>query len=115
MVPRLVKKVFGFPFRLVRRALQLWTPSQPEILPVGGLTPEASSELLFALRQAATTAEVSQCGATPIWDGCSRCILSFLAIVSFSVACFTLESMQDERIVSDWLGALELSQVASDR
>ena len=58
MVPRLVRKIFGLPFRFVRRALQLWTPSQPEILPVGGLTPEASSELLFALRQAATTAEV---------------------------------------------------------
>ena len=65
MVPRLLKKVFGFPFRIVRRALQLWTPSQPEILPVGGLTPEASSELLFALRQAATTAEVRRCGAHP--------------------------------------------------
>lgn len=36
-------------------------------------------------------------------------------MVPFSVACFTLESMQDERTVSDWLGALELSQVASDR
>ncbi|CAL5228618.1 g11782 [Coccomyxa viridis] len=78
MVPRLVRKIFGLPSRFVRRALQLWTPSQPEILPVGGLTPEASSELLFALRQAATTAE-------------------------------------DERIVSQWLSALELSQVASDR
>ena len=60
MFPRLVRKMFGLPLKFVRRALQLWTPSQPEILPVGGLTPEASSELLFALRQAATTAEVSK-------------------------------------------------------
>ena len=65
MLPRLLKKVLGFPFRIVRRALQLWTPSQPEILPVGGLTPEASSELLFALRQAAITAEVRRCDARP--------------------------------------------------
>lgn len=62
MVPRLAKKLFGFPLRLIRKVLQLWNPSQPDILPVGGLTLEASSELLFALRQAATTAEVSPCG-----------------------------------------------------
>ncbi len=65
MVTRLVKKIFSLPFRVVRRALQLWTSSQPEILSVGGMTPEASSELLFALRQAATTAEVSS--ATTAW------------------------------------------------
>ena len=58
MVPRLLKTVLGLPLKIVRRALKQWTFSKPEIIPVGGLTPEVSSELLFALRQAATTAEV---------------------------------------------------------
>ncbi|CAK0782307.1 hypothetical protein CVIRNUC_005626 [Coccomyxa viridis] len=78
MVPRLLKTVLGLPLKIVRRALKQWTFSKPEIIPVGGLTPEVSSELLFALRQAATTAE-------------------------------------DERIVCQWLSALELAQVTSDR
>lgn len=71
MATRLVRKIIGLPLKFVRRALQLWTSSQPEILPVGGLTPEASSELLFALRQAATTAEVTpHIQATPVLPAC---------------------------------------------
>ena len=115
MVSRLVKKILGLPFKFARRALQLWTPSQPEILPVGGLTPEASSELLFALRQAATTAEVRAVIITGYYDHKRHDEGWTVPDLVYEVGKHIAVSMQDERIVSQWLSALELAQVASDR
>ena len=112
MVPRLLKTVLGLPLKIVRRALKQWTFSKPEIIPVGGLTPEVSSELLFALRQAATTAEVSY---SPSEVGLTASLILIEQRCHDAMRSDSDSYEQDERIVCQWLSALELAQVTSDR
>ncbi|EIE20080.1 hypothetical protein COCSUDRAFT_48597 [Coccomyxa subellipsoidea C-169] len=53
MITRLVKKVLFFPIRVLSRTYRVITAatSVPDVLPVGGLSGERASGLLFALRQ----------------------------------------------------------------
>ncbi|CAL8471106.1 g10648 [Coccomyxa elongata] len=59
MVSRLVKKVLLFPVRILSRTYRVITAatSVPDVLPVGGLSGERASGLLFALRQINQTDE----------------------------------------------------------
>ncbi len=66
MVSRLVKKIFLFPVRILSRTYRVITAatSVPDVLPVGGLSGERASGLLFALRQIIQTDEV--CSLMPL-------------------------------------------------
>lgn len=60
MIPRFLKKVLFFPIRILSRTYRVITAatSVPDVLPVGGLSGERASGLLFALRQAIQKDEV---------------------------------------------------------
>ncbi len=69
MITRLVKKVLFFPIRVLSRTYRVITAaSVPDVLPVGGLSGERASGLLFALRQVIETDQVT---CTSLQDSCS--------------------------------------------
>ncbi len=61
-ISRLLRKLLRIPVLILRKTLKLVTaasqPWQPYVLPVGGLSVERASALLFALRQVATDKQV---------------------------------------------------------
>ncbi len=70
MVTRLVKKVLFFPIRVLSRTYRVITAatSVPDALPVGGLSGERASGLLFALRQ---VIERDQVTCKSLQDSCT--------------------------------------------
>ena len=65
---RLLRKLLRIPLGIFRKALRLVTvsarPWQPDVLPVGGMSLERLSALLFALRQVSASEQVGDCNST---------------------------------------------------
>jgi hypothetical protein len=78
MIPKIIRKALLLPIGLLRKVLNSIraSPALPDLLPVGGLSGERASQLLFALRQVVSDEQVlEQCLACPLlWTRNVNCV-----------------------------------------
>lgn len=126
MFPKMLKSLLLVPIRLLRKAYRSLraSPALPDLLPVGGLSGERASQLLFALRQVVANEQVA-----------FSCFIAFIAqllplqhfnphlsadvlhavLLRLLHQSTTFDAKQDEHVVGQWLVSLQLAQIASDR